>query len=278
MIAPRLPAGARTPARTAPCAAAATGIGQRCTDTTTMAGPETRRARRCGSNRRIRVGGIAVLAFAVLALGGCSDNTDPTATTNASTASGPASASLPTGTGTTTGSAGPAPGTGSLQDPGSQPAPAIGTSPTTTGNSTAEGTGIDARAGYITAADAACDTAGHQLGAVTPANGPTELVATLKSQLQVQQDLLTTLSQLTPPAADGAEITARLIDPFQQAIAGQQALLPAIESAVSAAGDTVQLASLHTDYDTAGHPQSVAVFVRDYGFHTCQSFDYFRGQ
>jgi hypothetical protein len=134
----------------------------------------------------------------------------------------------------------------------------------------------DARAAFIAAADAVCGQAERALSAISAPSGPADLVDTLKAQLQVQQDALAALGQLSTPEADRTEITSRLLDPYRDAIARQQSLLPSIANVV-ASGDHVQLATMHTDYDSASHPASVATFVREYGFQTCQSFDYFRG-
>ena len=137
--------------------------------------------------------------------------------------------------------------------------------------------GEDSRAAFITAADTVCGQAEAALAAIAAPIGPADLVDTLKAQLQVQQDTLTELRELSPPEADRTEITTRFLDPYRDAIARQQTLIPAIADVVSS-GDHIQLATMHTDYDLAGHPPSVATFVRDYGFHICPSFDYFRTQ
>jgi hypothetical protein len=131
------------------------------------------------------------------------------------------------------------------------------------------------KARFITAADATCAAAERQLKALPQPSGPSELVASLRAQLAVQQNILASLRRLSPAASVRAVVSAALLAPYQQAIARQQQLLPDIARAV-ASGDHVQLASLHTAFDTAGHPPSVITFVNSYGFTACRSFDYFR--
>lgn len=154
-----------------------------------------------------------------------------------------------------------------------EPTPAGSTATAAPTNS--EPTDTDIRSAFITAADAVCADAQHQLDAIPAPTGPTELADTLTADLQVEQNTLTKLQTLSPPEEDRAEITARLLNPYQQAIVSQQSLLPVLQKVI-ASGDTVQLANMHTEYDTTSHPQAVADFVRDYGFQACQMFDYFR--
>jgi hypothetical protein len=154
-------------------------------------------------------------------------------------------------------------GTATATTRGGSPAPSVSPQP-----------GAD-RAAFIRDADAACATATQQLNAVPAPSGPSELVRFLRAQLSVQQDLLAQLQRLSPPTGDRAQIEAAFLQPYRQAIARQQQLLPGVAQAV-AAGDHVQLANLHTEFDTASHPRSLAAFVHGYGFHACQTFDYFR--
>ncbi len=130
---------------------------------------------------------------------------------------------------------------------------------------------------FINAADAVCETARVQLDALPQPIGPSELIATLNDQLRVQQDALNSLQSLPQPEGDRAEITARLLVPFRNAIAREKVLLPAIGGSI-ASTDAVKLATLHTEYDVAGHPRAAAAFVREYGMNSCEKFEYFRPQ
>jgi len=209
---------------------------------------------------RTQVAVIVATGFAAIVLSGCINTTG-----TASSASSPASLHS---------TAGPTNATGTPIENSPSPSPSESVAPAPPPES--QTSGADSRAAFISAADAVCGQAEHALGDIAAPSGPADLVDTLKAQLQVQQDAFTALQQLSPPEADRAEITTRLLDPYRGAIARQQTLLPTIANVV-ASGDHVQLATMHTDYDSASHPASVAAFVREYGFQACQSFDYFRG-
>ena len=128
---------------------------------------------------------------------------------------------------------------------------------------------------YLSEVDAVCAAATRQLAAVPPAIGPSDLVATLKSQLAVQQQALAAFRQIAVPAADQKAIRARLLNPLALAVSGQRSLLPAVAADIKS-GDDVGLASIHQRYDEVSHPPAIASFVIDYGLKTCGTFEYFR--
>jgi len=210
--------------------------------------------------RRVPARLIIATGIAIILSGCTSTGTAPT-----SPHPSPTAAASPTSTPTTPTTTGPAESSATSGPAGV--APSTNQAPADT----------DPRSAFITAADAVCADAQHQLDAVPAPAGPADLAVALTTGLHVEQNTLTRLQQLAPPQADLGEITARLLNPYQQAIATQQSLLPVLQKVI-ASGDTVQLANMHTEYDTVSHPRVVADFVSDYGFHACQMFDYFRAQ
>ena len=130
------------------------------------------------------------------------------------------------------------------------------------------GKAVSPKAAYLAKAEALCVKANADV-ATAKKQQPTDIAAVptyVHSLVDLAKQTLQEITALTPPSADSADVTTKLLTPLAQQLADAEGFAAKIDAA-AAKHDTQQLTSLVFNPPTATRVD--LTWMRTYGFKAC---------
>ncbi len=128
------------------------------------------------------------------------------------------------------------------------------------------GKGAGAKQAYLAKAEAICAKAIKERDAVAAPGGAPDFQPYVHALVDIASRTATAVGSLTPPAADAAQLQAKVIGPLQEQLRDGQAYAAKVDAATTT-HNSVALLNL------AGNPPKTTradlAFMRTYGFKAC---------
>ena len=122
------------------------------------------------------------------------------------------------------------------------------------------------RSEYVTKAEAICTRINTEVDKLTAPSTPQALQEFVEKSLQLAETGTDELKALEPPAADRADLKAKVLDPLDGQLAAGRAFLEQVKTAV-AKNDQAALGQLITHPPTGS--KADLNWMRSYGFREC---------
>ena len=122
------------------------------------------------------------------------------------------------------------------------------------------------KAEYLTKAEAICTRLNNEVHGLTLPSTVAAVPAFVEKTLQIAEVATGEIEKLTPPAADKAEIKAKVLDPLDGQVSVGKAFLVKVKAAV-AKNDTAEVGRLIANPPTGS--KADLAWMRSYGFKQC---------